>query len=63
MKNDFTCSICNMPLDNYGYDADPINDGRCCKICSQDVVLPIQMKLVYKDFCNAMNHFTPSQSN
>ena len=43
MKHDFTCSICNMPLDNYGYDADPINDGRCCKICSQDVVLPIQM--------------------
>ena len=46
MKHDFTCSICNMPLDNYGYDADPINDGRCCKICNQDVVLPIQMKLV-----------------
>ena len=22
MKHDFTCSICNMPLDNYGYDAD-----------------------------------------
>jgi hypothetical protein len=35
-----------MPLDSYGYDADPINDGRCCKICNQDVVLPIQMKLV-----------------
>ena len=47
MKHDFTCSICNMPLDNYGYDADPINDGRCCKICSQDVVLPIQLKLVF----------------
>ena len=47
MKHDFTCSICNMPLDNYGYDADPINDERCCKICSEDVVLPIQMKLVF----------------
>jgi len=48
MNTDFICSICNMPLnDQYGFNADPINDGRCCGVCNQDVVLPIQIKLIF----------------
>jgi hypothetical protein len=32
------CSICGRPYGGRGYDAAPINEGRCCERCQLDVV-------------------------
>lgn len=37
MKKQF-CSICQKPLDGYGNNAEPINNGRCCDECNDLVV-------------------------
>jgi hypothetical protein len=37
------CSICNQPFTEYGNDARPVNDGRCCDYCDCLVVLPIRI--------------------
>lgn len=33
-----TCSICNEKYEGFGNNAQPINDGRCCDACNQEVI-------------------------
>jgi hypothetical protein len=45
----FTCSICqNDFTDEWGNNAWPVNDGRCCYECDLKVVLPARIRLSKK---------------
>ncbi len=33
---------------NQGEDAQPVKDGRCCKICNINIVLPARLKAHYQ---------------
>lgn len=41
------CSICKQPYDNFGNNAQPINDGRCCDICNDLYVIPVRIGQIY----------------
>ena len=46
------CSICKDKInDKYGHNAEPINNGRCCNICNQTIVIPRRMKLQFESEC------------
>lgn len=34
------CSICGRTIEGYGNNAWPVNDGRCCDKCDDEVVVP-----------------------
>ncbi len=44
------CSICGEKIEpnvigwTYGYNSQPVNDGRCCKSCDDYVVMPTRLK-------------------
>lgn len=38
-----TCSICGNTYMNWGNNAEPINDGRCCDNCNYMKVLPARI--------------------
>lgn len=38
------CSICGNQYKRYGNNALPINDGRCCDKCNNDIVIPERIK-------------------
>jgi hypothetical protein len=38
-----TCSICGDTLSDYGHNADPVNDGRCCDNCNGVHVIPARI--------------------
>ncbi len=45
MTGQLICSICNKPIPakgswKLGNSAEPINSGRCCDQCDNDVVIP-----------------------
>jgi hypothetical protein len=53
------CSICSEPVDGIhpetgevywtgGHNAEPVNDGRCCTVCNDMVVIPSRIKLMAK---------------
>lgn len=42
IKTNKICSICYKPFTEYGNNAEPINNGRCCNICN---MLTIQAKI------------------
>ena len=33
-----TCSICGVKYKGFGNNAQPINNGRCCDACNQEVI-------------------------
>ena len=48
------CSICTEPIDEQkdlngevwwtdGHNAEPINGGRCCTLCNDNVVIPARL--------------------
>lgn len=37
------CSICGEKYDGYGYNARPVNGGRCCSYCNENVVIPVRI--------------------
>jgi hypothetical protein len=39
------CSICFLPFIEWGNNAQPVNDGRCCNDCNWNVVLPARLAL------------------
>lgn len=46
------CSICFNEIENKngwdkGNNAEPINNGRCCDICNETVVIPARINLIY----------------
>ena len=41
------CEIChNWTDDEFGYNAKPIFDGRCCDTCNLIYIIPIRMELM-----------------
>lgn len=32
------CCLCEGELDEYGHNAEPIADGRCCDLCNEQVI-------------------------
>lgn len=42
-KLEFVCSICQLPFRGYGNNALPINPGRCCDRCDENVVIPARI--------------------
>lgn len=55
------CSICNGSVDEHrhpvtgevywteGHNAEPVNDGRCCTVCNDLVVIPARIKQISAD--------------
>ena len=55
------CSICNGQVDEHrhpetgevywteGHNAEPVNDGRCCTVCNDLVVIPARIKQISAD--------------
>lgn len=43
-KQEGKCSICGEEYDDWGNNAEPVNDGRCCKKCNWTKVLPARLK-------------------
>jgi hypothetical protein len=46
------CSICGYPIPDvlgwkYGHNAQPVNNGRCCRECNDTVVIPARLRLFY----------------
>lgn len=39
-----TCCICGKEYTHWGNNALPINDGRCCDKCNNDIVIPERIK-------------------
>ena len=40
-----TCSICCEQYHEFGNNAEPVNDGRCCNYCDDSVVIPARIAL------------------
>lgn len=49
------CSICQktIPVKFGGWDkgnnAAPVNNGRCCDVCNENVVIPARMILIFSE--------------
>jgi hypothetical protein len=42
--SDKICSICFRDFTEYGNDAQPVNDGRCCDVCNWSIVIPARLR-------------------
>lgn len=42
------CSICHGPYLDYGNNAKPINEGRCCDKCNKEIVTPTRIRRMNK---------------
>jgi hypothetical protein len=38
------CSICFKEIVGWSNNAEPINDGRCCKVCDDTIVIPARIR-------------------
>ena len=46
------CSICkNEIYTEHGHNAEPVNNGRCCDMCNQKIVIPIRIKQMFEAEC------------
>ena len=45
---DGVCCICGKPYHDYGANAMPLVDGRCCKECDRRFVIPSRIQLLKK---------------
>ena len=44
------CSICDEEIDDeYGHNAEPVNNGRCCSFCNDRIVIPSRILFIYKN--------------
>jgi hypothetical protein len=41
------CSICGKPFAEWGNNAQPVNDGRCCDLCNITVVVPARLAQIF----------------
>jgi hypothetical protein len=46
------CSICFKEIDktphwDQGHNAEPVNNGRCCLYCNDNVVVPARLNLIF----------------
>ncbi len=45
MPSAVKCSICKENIGTqYGHNAQPVADGRCCDVCNDIVVIPARIK-------------------
>ena len=43
------CSICkNKIYTEHGHNAEPVNNGTCCEMCNQTVVIPFRIKQMFQ---------------
>jgi hypothetical protein len=47
-KIPMNCSICNDTYKGFGNNAWPINNGRCCAWCDNNVVTPVRIKQYFE---------------
>ena len=53
VKAPHICSICGNAIEiqisgwEYGHNAQPVNDGRCCTLCNDLVVIPTRLRRFY----------------
>jgi hypothetical protein len=43
-KPTFICSICQRACEGFGNNAEPVNDGRCCDRCDNEIVIPARIR-------------------
>ena len=46
------CSICKDDIKDYGHNAQPINNGRCCDLCNSTFVIPFRIKQQFEMECD-----------
>ena len=47
------CSICKGDIrDDFGHNAQPINNGRCCDMCNTTFVIPCRIKEAFNAECD-----------
>lgn len=56
-KKGEVCSICGQKFYNYGNNARPLNDGRCCDICNMALVIPMRQYFMRKYNAGDYNEF------
>jgi hypothetical protein len=42
------CSICGVNAVGYGNNAQPINNGLCCDVCNELVVIPERVRRIHR---------------
>ena len=53
-KQPLICSICQKPIEPEpsgwagGHNAEPINEGRCCRDCNDRIVIPARIVAIYR---------------
>jgi hypothetical protein len=45
VKMENNCSICLRRFMEFGNNAWPINNGRCCNVCNDNVVIPARIRM------------------
>lgn len=56
-KNPKNCCLCGEKLGNpYGFNAEPIKNGRCCAVCNYQAVLPTRLKLFVNEIKKEGKH-------
>ena len=48
-KSDEPCSICFKAFTEYGNNAQPVNNGRCCNACNDRFVIPARIRLMQQE--------------
>jgi hypothetical protein len=38
------CSICQITYYGWGHNAQPVNNGRCCNVCNDTIVIPARLR-------------------
>ena len=54
MTDEKYCSICGGDIQSpgstnkYGNNAEPVNHGRCCDMCDEQIVIPHRIRLIIR---------------
>ena len=43
------CSICQRNYTGWGNNPYPVNNGRCCNDCNEQVVLPARIMMLFRE--------------
>lgn len=39
------CCFCKSEYDNFGNNAQPLKNGRCCNWCNNNMVVPLRIRI------------------
>ena len=56
-KNGEICSICGKRFYEFGNNARPLNTGRCCNNCDDNIIRPLRFYLIEKYNAGNYNEF------